>query len=73
MFKKLLIVSPILNIAYLEKDFVVCVDSWIDGLGGVLMKEGYDILYDLRKLKKNEKNYVTHDWELVAIIHALKM
>ena len=31
------------------------------------------ICYESRKLKEHEKNYTTHDIELAAIIHALKM
>ena len=31
------------------------------------------ICYESRKLKGREKNYATHDLELVAIVHALKM
>jgi len=31
------------------------------------------IAYELRKLKKHEKNYATYDLEMVVIIHALKM
>ena len=31
------------------------------------------ICYESRKLKEHEKNYATHDLELAAIVHALKM
>ena len=31
------------------------------------------VCYDSRKLNGHEQNYVTHDLELVVIIHALKM
>ena len=31
------------------------------------------IYYELRKLKEHEKNYPTHDLELAAIIHTLRM
>jgi hypothetical protein len=31
------------------------------------------ICYEPRKLKEHERNYATHDLELVVIIHALKM
>ena len=31
------------------------------------------ICYESRKLKEHEKNYATHDIELAAIVHALKM
>jgi hypothetical protein len=41
-------------------------------LGGVLTQNGHVICYESRKLKEHERNYVTHDLELVAIVHALK-
>jgi len=31
------------------------------------------ICYESRNLKEHEKNYATHDLELVAIVNALKM
>jgi hypothetical protein len=31
------------------------------------------IFYEYKNLKEHEKNYVTHDLELIAIIHALNM
>ena len=34
---------------------------------------GHVICYESRKLKEHEKNYATHDLELVSIVHALKM
>jgi len=37
------------------------------------MHEGKVVCYESRKLNEYEHNYVTHDLELVAIIHALKM
>jgi hypothetical protein len=71
--KQLLTTTPILKLADLDKDFVVCMDACREGLGGVLMQENHVIAYESQKLKKHEENYVTHDWELAAIIHALKM
>ena len=37
------------------------------------MQEGKVICYESRKLNEHEVNYVTHDLELAAIVHALKM
>ena len=37
------------------------------------MQDNHVICYESRKLKDCEKNYATHDLELVSIIHALKM
>ena len=71
--KHLLTTAPILNIVDPFKDFVVCTDACKEGLSGVLLQENYVVAYEYRKLKEHEKNYVTHDLELVAIIYALKM
>ena len=63
----------VLRIANPDEDFVVCTDSSKEGLGGVLLQNDHAIYYESQKLKKHEKNYPTHDLELAAIIHALKM
>jgi hypothetical protein len=44
-----------------------------EGIGGVLTQNGHVVCYESRKLKEHERNYATHDLELVAIVHALKM
>jgi hypothetical protein len=71
--KELLTSTPILKVADPYKDFIVCVDASREGLGGVLTQEGHMICYESRKLKEHERNYVTHDLELAAVIHDLKM
>ena len=71
--KLLLTTTPILRIVDPNKDFVVCTDASKDGLGGVLTQDGHAICYESNKLKEHEKNYVVHDMELEAIIHALKI
>jgi len=55
-----------------ENDFVVCTDTYKEELGGFLMQEGEVVCYESRKLSKHEENYMVHDLELVAIVHALK-
>ena len=70
---KLLTTVPILKIADLDKDFVVCIYACNEVLGGVLTQEGHVIAYKSRKLKTHEKNYATYNLELEAIIQALKM
>ena len=37
------------------------------------MQEGKVICYESQKLNEHEVNYVAHDLELSAIVHALKM
>jgi hypothetical protein len=63
----------VLKNADLDNDFLVCTDSYKEGLEGVLMQEGYVIFYVSKKLNEHEINYVTHDLEFVSIVHALKM
>ena len=71
--KNILTSAPVLNIANPEKDFVVCTNACGQGLGGVLMQDNHMVCYESRKLKEHEKNYATHDLELAAIVHELKM
>ena len=48
-------------------------DASHQGLGCVLMQNGKVIAYASRQLKPYERNYPTHDMELVAVIFALKI
>ena len=43
------------------------------GLGCVLMQDGKVVAYASRQLKPHEKNYPTHDLELVVVVFALKI
>ena len=63
--------APVLAIPDSAKEFVVCTDASLDGLGAVLMQDGRVIAYESRKLKNHEINYPTHDLELAAVMHAL--
>jgi hypothetical protein len=57
----------------IKKDFVVYCDASRQGFGCVLMQEAKVVAYASRKLKKHEKNYPTHDLELAAVVHAVKI
>ncbi|WVZ70283.1 hypothetical protein U9M48_018960, partial [Paspalum notatum var. saurae] len=61
------------DIARPAKKFIVYCDASRDGLGCVLMQEGKVIAYASRQLRKHELNYPTHDLELAAVVHALKI
>jgi hypothetical protein len=71
--KHLLTHAPMLKIVDPKADFLVCTNAYKEGLGGVLMQGGSVVYYESRKLNEHEVNYVTHDLELAAIVHALKM
>jgi hypothetical protein len=71
--KYLLTHAPMMKIAYPDNYFLVCTYACKEGIRGVLMQEGRVISYESIKLNEHEINYVTHDLELAAIVHALKM
>ena len=73
MLKEMLTSELVLKIADPEGKFFVCTDACKQGVDGVLIRDGHVISYESRNLKEHEKNYATHDLELVAIIYALKM
>ena len=64
--------APILVIPERGLSYTVYCDASLDGLGCVLMQEGKVAAYGSRQLKPEEKNYPTHDFELAAVVFALK-
>ena len=65
--------ASILKIANPNEDFIICTHACKEGISGILTWNGHVIFYKSKKLKENEKNYATHDLELVSIVHTLKM
>jgi hypothetical protein len=56
-----------------SKPFDIYCDASGIGLGCVLMQDNRVIAHASRALRTHEQNYPTHDLELVAVIHALKI
>jgi hypothetical protein len=71
--KRRLTTAPVLVMPDLQKGFDIYRDASRQGLDYVLMQEGHVIAYASRQLRKHEQNYPTHDLELTAIVHALKI
>ena len=71
--KAFLIEAPVLTQQTYGKEYVIFSNASLNGLGCVLMQEGKVVAYASRQLKPHEKNYPTHDMELVAIVFALKI
>nr|CAE04480.3 OSJNBa0029L02.21 [Oryza sativa Japonica Group] len=71
--KENLVSSPVLILPDTRKDFMVYCDASRQGLGCVLMQEGHVVAYASRQLRPHEGNYPTHDLELAAVVHALKI
>ena len=65
--------SPILIILKRGQRHTVFYGASKDEMGCVLMQSGRVIAYGSRQLKNHERNYPTHDMELVAIVFALKI
>ena len=73
LLKEALISDPILALLDFAKPFLVTTDASGQAIGGVLSQEGRPIAYESRKLRTHELNYPTHDLELLAVVHALKI
>jgi hypothetical protein len=65
--------TPVLAQPDTSRTFDVYCDASSTGLGCVLMQDNRMIAYASRALWTHEQNYPTHDLELAAIIHALKL
>jgi len=65
--------TPVLAQPDNTKSFDVYCDASGTGLGCVLMQDNRVIAYASRALRPHEQNYPTHDLELAAVIHALKI
>jgi hypothetical protein len=71
--RKLLTTAPVLAQPDNTQPFDVYCDASGTGLGCVLMQNNRIIAYASRALQNHEQNYPTHDLELAAVIHALKI
>jgi hypothetical protein len=71
--KILLTTAPVLAHPDIEKPFDVYCDASGNGLECFLMQEGRVIAYASRQLCRHEEHYPTHDLELAAVVHALKI
>ena len=71
--KTFLTEAPVLTQSTCGKEYVIYSDASLNRLGCVLMQEGKVIVYASRQLKSHDRNYPTHDLELVAIVFVLKI
>jgi hypothetical protein len=65
--------APVLAQPDNTKSFDVYCDASGTGLGCVLMQDNRVIAYASKALRPHEQNYPTHDLELAAVVHALKI
>jgi hypothetical protein len=72
-FRQHLTTAPVLAQPDSSKPFDVYCDASGTRLGCVLMQDNRVISYASRALRPHEQNYPTHDLELAAVVHAVKM
>jgi hypothetical protein len=65
--------APVLAMFDMEKLFSIYCDASGQGLGCVLMQDSHVVVYASRQLRKHEEKYPTHDLELAAMVHAIKI
>ncbi|KAK3007068.1 hypothetical protein RJ639_016632 [Escallonia herrerae] len=65
--------DPVLALPDVSKSFKVHTDASDFALGGVLMQECHPEAYESRKLNEAERRYTTHEKELLAIVHCLRI
>jgi hypothetical protein len=71
--KKRLTTAPVLTMPGMERPFSIYRDRSGHGLGCVLIQDGHVVAYASRQLRKHKEKYLTHDLELAAVVHALKI
>jgi hypothetical protein len=57
----------------ITKKFDIYCHASRQGLGCVLMQDGQVVSYASHQLRKHKENYPTHDMELAAVVHDLKI
>lgn len=70
--KELLTSVLVLIITEAAQPFTVYKDACGTCLGTMLMHQGRVVAYTSKQLKPHEKNYPTHNLDLVAIVFTLK-
>ncbi|KAI3824163.1 hypothetical protein L1987_05612 [Smallanthus sonchifolius] len=73
LLKEKLTKAPVLSLPEGTEDFVVYSDASHSGLGCVLRQRGKVIAYASRQLNIHEANFPTHDWDIAAVVFALKI
>src|SRR5438105_11867909 len=71
--KTLLTTTPVLTQPNVTKPFDVYCDALGTSLGCVLMQKGKVVAYASRQWRKHEEHCATHNLELAAVVHALKI
>ena len=73
LLKDLLTSAPMLTLPSRDEGYTMYREASRVGLKCVLMQNGKEIAYASRQLKKHERNYLTHDLEMTAVVFSLRI
>ena len=71
--KRRLTFAPVLKFPEFKKPFEVHTDASELAIGGVLMQEGHPVAFESKKLSNVERRWPTHEKEMWAVVHCLKL
>ena len=64
---------PVLKFPEFDKPFEVHTDASDFAIGGVLMQDGQPVAFESKKLSEVEQRWPTHEKEMYAVVHCLKL
>ena len=65
--------APVLVLSNGKDGYTIYTNILREGLGCILMQNKNVIAYASRKFKPHERNYLTHDLELAAVVYLEKV
>jgi len=71
--KGILVRAPMLKLPNFDKDFEIHSDASNFAIGGVIVQDGRPMAFESKKLSETERRWPTHEKEMWAVIHCLKI
>jgi len=65
--------EAILRLLEFEKPFEMHTDMSDKAIGAMLVQEGHPIAFEGRKLHRDKLRYLTHEKEMLAVVHCLQV